>query len=116
MITRRGFLSSSLKTAALAPTITTAAAKSKQNVLFIAIDDLNDWVGCLGGHPGVHTPNLDKLASQGVLFRSAHCAAPLCNPARTALMTGRRPSSTGVYTNSQPYHGSKPLADAVTMN
>ena len=45
-----------------------AKASSKPNVLFLAIDDLNDWIGCLGGHPQVKTPNLDKLAARGTLF------------------------------------------------
>ncbi|MBZ2183460.1 MAG: sulfatase [Bryobacter sp.] len=93
-----------------------AAAKPKRNVLFIAIDDLNDWVGCLGGYPGVQTPNLDQLASQGVLFRSAHCAAPLCNPARTAILTGRLPAATGVYNNNQPYSRAVPLDGVITLN
>ena len=61
------------------------------NVLFIAVDDLNDWVGCLGGHPQAKTPNIDALAKRGVLFEQAHCAAPLCNPSRTAVMMGLRP-------------------------
>ena len=91
MFSRRSFL-------ATAPLVLTrAAAPPKRNVLFIAIDDLNDWVGCLGGYPGVQTPNLDQLAKQGVLFRSAHCAAPLCNPARAAILaaceSGSGPSS-----------------------
>jgi iduronate 2-sulfatase len=67
------------------------------NVLFIAIDDLNDWLGCMNGHPNAHTPNIDKLASQGVLFTNAHCQAPLCGPSRASLMTGLRPSTTGIY-------------------
>ena len=50
-----------------------ANASSKPNVLFLAIDDLNDWIGCLGGHPQVKTPNLDKLAKRGTLFTNAHC-------------------------------------------
>src|SRR5689334_17210401 len=54
------------------------------NVLFIAIDDLNDWVGCLGGHPQVKTPHMDGLARRGTLFANAHCQAPLCNPSRTS--------------------------------
>ncbi len=69
------------------------------NVLFLAVDDLNDWVGCLGGHPQANTPNIDKLARKGVLFEQAHCAAPLCSPSRTAVMTGLRPSTTGIYGN-----------------
>jgi len=67
------------------------------NVLFIAIDDLNDWVGCLDGHPQARTPNLDRLAARGTLFRNAHVQAPLCNPSRTSLLTGLRPSTTGIY-------------------
>ena len=55
----------------------------RPNVLFIAVDDLNDWVGCLGGHPQAKTPNIDRLAKKGVLFEQAHCAAPLCSPSRT---------------------------------
>ena len=57
-----------------------AAAADRPNVLFIAIDDLNDWVNCMGGRSGVHTPHLDRLAKRGVLFTNAHCAAPACNP------------------------------------
>ena len=61
-------------------------AKTQQfeqpNVLFIAIDDLNDWVGCLGGHPQARTPNLDRLAASGILFVNAHCPAASCNPSR----------------------------------
>ena len=68
------------------------------NVLFIAVDDLNDWVGCLGGHPQVKTPSFDRLASRGVLFANAHCQAPLCNPSRASLLFGIRPSSSGLYT------------------
>ncbi len=74
-----------------------AAENSRPNVLFIAIDDLNDWVGCLQGHPQVRTPNIDRLAARGTLFTNAHCQAPLCNPSRTSLLTGLRPSTTGIY-------------------
>jgi len=75
------------------------APKTRPNVLMIGVDDMNDWVGCLGGYPGVRTPNIDRLAATGALFNNAHCAAPVCNPSRTALFTGRRPSTTGVYDN-----------------
>ena len=75
------------------------ATAQKPNVLFIAVDDLNDWVGCLGGHPQAKTPNIDGLAERGVLFTNAHTAAPLCNPSRTAILFGRRPSTTGVVGN-----------------
>lgn len=70
---------------------------AKPNVLFIAIDDLNDWAGCLGGHPQAKTPNMDRLAQRGTLFANAHCQSPLCNPSRSSLMTGLRPSTTGIY-------------------
>lgn len=69
----------------------------KPNVLFIAIDDQNDWIGCLNGHPQIQTPNIDRLAEKGTVFLNAHCQSPLCNSSRTSLMTGRRPSSTGIY-------------------
>lgn len=71
----------------------------KPNVLFIAVDDLNDWVGFLDGNAQTITPNLDRLAARGVKFTRAYCAAPLCNPSRAALMTGVRPFTSGVYTN-----------------
>nr|WKN37280.1 sulfatase [Tunicatimonas sp. TK19036] len=75
------------------------ASKSSErpNVLFIAVDDLNDWLGCMEGHPDTKTPNLDRLAARGVLFQNAHCQAPLCGPSRASLMTGLRPSTTGIY-------------------
>jgi len=58
------------------------------NVLFIAVDDLNDWIGPLGGHPQVKTPHLDRLADLGFTFTNAHCPAPICTPARTGVLTG----------------------------
>lgn len=76
-----------------------ASAAEKPDVLFIAVDDLNDWTGCLGGHPQSKTPNIDALASRGMLFTRAYCGAPACQPSRTVVMTGRRPSTTGVYSN-----------------
>ncbi len=72
-------------------------SKEKPNVLFIAVDDLNDWVGCLNGHPQTRTPNIDKLASRGVLFTNAHCQAPICGPSRASIMTGLYPSTSGNY-------------------
>lgn len=86
---------------------------TRPNVLFIAVDDLNDWIGCLGGHPDTKTPNLDRLAARGMSFTRAYCAAPACNPSRAALLTGRRPSTSGVYHNNQPWRPVMP--DVVTM-
>ncbi len=74
-----------------------AAQSSHPNVLFVVVDDLNDWVGCLHGHPQALTPNLDNLARNGTLFSNAHCQAPLCNPSRASVLTGLRPSTTGIY-------------------
>lgn len=69
----------------------------RPNVLFIAIDDQNDWIGHLGGHPLAKTPHIDRLAQRGTTFLSAHIQSPLCNPCRTSLMLGLRPTTTGVY-------------------
>lgn len=87
----------------------------RPNVLFLAVDDLNDWAGCLGGHPQAKTPNIDRLASRGVLFEQAHCAAPLCSPSRTAIMTGLRPSTTGIYGNLNWFRDLPPYRDWVTL-
>ncbi|MBD0724744.1 sulfatase [Flavobacterium sp. L1I52] len=73
------------------------AQSGKPNVLFIAVDDLNTWLGCLKNYSGTKTPNIDRLAARGVLFSNAHCQAPLCGPSRASIMTGLRPSSTGIY-------------------
>src|SRR5262245_37798730 len=75
-----------------------AQQPTKPNILFIAIDDLNDWVHYLGEEQ-VKTPNLDRFASKCVTFTHAYCASPVCNPSRTALMSGQRSSTTGVYSN-----------------
>ena len=80
----------------------------RPNVLMIIADDLNDWVGCLGGHPDAKTPNIDRLARRGLLFTNAHCVAPVCNPSRVATMTGRRPSTTGIYDNAPVWHEMMP--------
>jgi arylsulfatase A-like enzyme len=89
---------------------------SKPNVLFLAVDDLNDWVGVLGGHPQAKTPNIDRLARQGVLFEQAYCEAPLCNPSRTAIMTGLRSTTTGIHGNASSWFRDNPdFADWVTL-
>ena len=90
-------------------------SESKPNVLFIAIDDLNDWVGCLEGHPQVKTPNIDALSKRGVLFSNAHCQAPICNPSRVSLLTGVLPSTSGIYELNQPHHLSPLLKKAHTL-
>jgi choline-sulfatase len=93
-----------------------AMTAEKPNVLFIAIDDLNDWVGCLDGHPQAKTPNIDRLAKAGTLFTNAHCQAPICNPSRTSFMLGLRPSTTGVYLNSPWFRLTRANKDRITMS
>ena len=85
----------------------------KPNVLFIAIDDLNDWIEPLGGHPQAKTPNLNRLAEKGVVFTSAYCPAPACLPSRAALMSGKAPYESGIYANAQVWRDALP--DAVTI-
>ena len=75
----------------------------KQNVLFISIDDLNDWIEPLGGHPQASTPNLKRFAEQSVNFTHAYCPSPSCCPSRTAIMTGLAPYTSGVYSNYQDW-------------
>lgn len=87
----------------LVPPFAGAESAAKPNVLFIAVDDLNHWVGYLKRNLQTKTPNLDRLAKRGVHFTRAYCAAPACNPSRAALMSGLRPSSTGVYDNGQDW-------------
>ena len=87
----------------------------RPNILMIAIDDLNDWVEPLAGHPQVQTPAIASLASRGVTFRNAHCQSPLCNPSRTSLMTSLRPSTTGVYGLAPWFRDVPDLSDIVTL-
>ncbi|MCY1719393.1 sulfatase [Prolixibacteraceae bacterium Z1-6] len=76
----------------------------KPNVLFIAIDDLNDWTGFLGGHPQAHTPQMDKLASSSIVFRNAYCSGPACGPSRTSLLYGIQPYKSRSYGHHDVYN------------
>ena len=76
--------------------VATSKAVEPPNVLFISVDDWNDWLGCLGNNQA-KTPNLDRLASRGTIFRNAHTSAVYCAPSRTSLMTGLDPLTTGCY-------------------
>ena len=102
-ITRRNFIKKTAilsGTAALSPVFMgLGKTPEKQNILFIAMDDQNDWIKSFGGHPQAITPNIDKLAARGISFTNAHCAVPICGPSRAALFTGRQPWYTGIYTN-----------------
>jgi len=90
--------------AALLPFVSVAVfaaerQRSEPDVLFLAVDDMKDWTGCLGGYEGaVHTPNIDRLAKRGMLFTNAHCPSPKCAPSRAAIMTGLRPAYTTTVT------------------
>jgi arylsulfatase A-like enzyme len=103
----------------LAIAVSTLAARADEpakrlNVLFIAVDDLNHWIGHLGRNPQARTPNIDRLARAGVTFTRAYCAAPVCNGSRAALMSGLRPSSTGVYDNGQGWSSVIPKEKTLT--
>ncbi len=100
---RRGFLKQlSLGVASLAlPRMLFANDGKRPNVLFLCVDDMNDWIGCLAGYPDVETPNIDRFSQRGLLFTNSHCVSPVCNPSRTAIMTGLLPSTTGIYNNGQ---------------
>lgn len=71
------------------------------NVLMISLDDLNDWVGFLGGHPQVRTPGMDALAARSTVFERAYCNVPLCSPSRASVLSGRYAHETGVHANNQ---------------
>ena len=89
-----------------------AALQPRANVLFIAVDDLRAEFGAYGA-AYVKTPNLDRLARGSVVFERAYCSAPACNPSRASLLCGVRPSTSGVYLNSQPWRPAMP--DLVTQ-
>jgi choline-sulfatase len=95
--------------------VLTGLAATRPNVVFIAIDDQNDWVGPLGGHPLAQTPHLDRLARRGTVFLNAHVQSPLCNPSRTSLMLGLRPTTTGIYGLAPWFRSLPPWRDRVTL-
>jgi arylsulfatase A-like enzyme len=86
-----------------------AQAPSKSpDVLFIVVDDMNDWISLLESKAPIKTPNLERLARRGMLFTRAYCVSPACNPSRSAGLTGLRPSTTGVYGNKSDWRRAVP--------
>jgi len=73
----------------------------RPNILIISLDDMNDWIGPMGGHPQALTPSLDSFAETALTFRRAYTASPSCNPSRTAMFSGKAPWVTGLYNNPQ---------------
>lgn len=108
--TLRGLASLPLLAAGCAGGSGNALAPDAPNVLMIVIDDLNDWVGFLGGHPQVQTPNLDRLAARSSVFTRAYCNAPVCNPSRASFLSGMSPQRTRVFDNATPLATANPEA------
>ncbi|MEM1294175.1 MAG: sulfatase [Verrucomicrobiota bacterium] len=86
----------------------TGSASERPDVLFIAVDDMNDWISLLDPESPIQTPNLKQLANRGMLFTKAYCVSPACNPSRAATLTGLRPSTTGVYGNKSDWRKATP--------
>ena len=88
----------------------------RPSVLFLNIDDLNDWNEVLGGHPQAITPNLQRLAKRSMTFKRAICSSPVCFPSRTSVFTGIHPVKSGAISN---FNWGKPwrfyVKDAVTI-
>lgn len=86
------------------------------NVLMICIDDLNDWVGFMKGHPSVTTPNLDALAARGRVFLNAHCVVPVCSASRVSVLSGIHATTHGSYELGPAYQNIPKLSGVPTIH
>lgn len=89
--------------------------KTKPNILMICLDDINDWVGFLGGHPDVKTPHMDRLAKQGRVFSNAHCVVPVCSCSRVSIMSGLHATTHGSYEFGPSYQSIPALKNATCL-
>ena len=96
------------------PALLSAQTGERPDILFIAIDDMNDWISPLDGHPQAITPNMERLAERGVTFTNAHAPAVVCNATRTSFLSGLRSSTTGVYFNQNDWE-TNDVATSVRM-
>ncbi|GAB5562207.1 MAG: hypothetical protein SynsKO_38540 [Synoicihabitans sp.] len=94
------FLCAVLGATLLAP-VAAQANPNRPDIVFIVVDDLNDWIGALGGHPDAQSPHIDRLAGEGMLFTQAYCNSPQCRPSRTSFNHGVLPFKTGTYFNAR---------------
>lgn len=118
MIALRAGLTSLLGVVALSMPVTTwgSDVNASPDVLFIVVDDLNDWISLLDPQSPIQTPNLQRLAQRGMLFERAYCASPACNPSRAAALTGLRPTSSGVYGNKSDWRGAMPSRKTIMQH
>jgi arylsulfatase A-like enzyme len=86
-----------------------------KNFLFLSIEDLNDWIEPLGGHPDTITPNLTRLAARAKTFTHAYAAAPACSPSRTSTLFGQHPWESGVYGNEHKWHDIYPRSERMSL-
>ena len=114
MVVKKTLFRLALLVAATTPLMASVApladGERRPNVLFVIFDDLTDWIKPFDSSSPIVMPNLDRLAQRGVMFRRAYCAAPQCNPSRTALLSGFQPTTTGVYENASDWKQAIPRA------